>query len=131
MSKYKALDLEGVWQGELEARLIGTWDAKNKRPRYLVTNLPRADFTLEQVCDAYRLRWQVELMFKEWKSYTSLHAFDTSKANIAEGLIWAALLRLSSNATAHIWPNASGRCPSPPAKLPCVSITCSPISSAR
>jgi hypothetical protein len=91
VSKYKALDLEVIWEGELEARLIVTWDAKNKRPRYLVTNLPRADFTLEQVCDAYRLRWQVELMFKEWKSYTSLHAFDTSKANIAEGLIWAAL----------------------------------------
>ena len=90
VSKYKALDLEVVWE-ELEARLIVTWDAKNKRPRYLVTSLPRADFTLEQVCDAYRLRWQVELMFKEWKSYTSLHAFDTSKANIAEGLIWAAL----------------------------------------
>ena len=32
-----------------------------------------------------------QLMFKEWKSYTSLHPFDTSKANIAEGLIWAAL----------------------------------------
>jgi hypothetical protein len=91
VSKYKALDLEVVWEEELEARLIVTWDAKNKRPRYLVTSLPRADFTLEQVCDAYRLRWQVELMFKEWKSYTSLHAFDTSKAHIAEGLIWAAL----------------------------------------
>jgi Transposase DDE domain len=91
VSKYRALDLDVAWEGELEARLIVTWDPKNKRPRYLVTNLPRAQFTLEQICDAYRLRWQVELMFKEWKSYASLHAFDTSKANIAEGLIWAAL----------------------------------------
>jgi len=91
VSKYQALDLDVAWEGELEARVIVTWDAKNKRPRYLVTNLPRAQFTLEQIGDAYRLRWQVELMFKEWKSYTSLHAFDTSKAHIAEGLIWAAL----------------------------------------
>ena len=91
VSKYQALDLDVAWEGELEARVIVTWNAKNKRPRYLVTNLPRAEFTLEQIGDAYRLRWQVELMFKEWKSYTSLHAFDTSKANIAEGLIWAAL----------------------------------------
>ncbi len=30
-------------------------------------------------------------MFKEWKSYTNLHAFDTKKAPIAEGLIWASL----------------------------------------
>lgn len=91
VSKYQALDLDVAWEGDLEARVIVTWDPKNKRPRYLVTNLPRAEFTLEQIGDAYRLRWQVELMFKEWKSYTSLHAFDTSKANIAEGLIWAAL----------------------------------------
>ena len=108
-----------------------TWNAKNKRPRYLVTNLPRAEFTLEQIGDAYRLRWQVELMFKEWKSYTSLHAFDTSKANIAEGLIGPPCALLSSNATARIWPSASGRCRYLPVKWPCVCTTCSPIFSAR
>jgi DDE family transposase len=59
VSKYRALDLDVAWEGELEARLIVTWDPKNKRPRYLVTNLPRAQFTLEQIWDAYRLRWQV------------------------------------------------------------------------
>ena len=30
-------------------------------------------------------------MFKEWKSYANLHAFDTQKAAIAEGLIWASI----------------------------------------
>lgn len=91
VSKYQALDLDVVWEGELQARLIVTWNLKKRRPRYFLTSLPRADFTLEQVCDGYRLRWQVELVFKEWKSYANLHAFDTSKANIAEGLLWAAL----------------------------------------
>lgn len=94
VSKYKAFDVDIVWEERdftLEARLVVTWDAECKRPRYLLTNLPRADFTLAQVCDAYRLRWQVELLFKEWKSYANLHAFDTSNSNIAEGLLWAAL----------------------------------------
>ncbi len=68
-----------------------TWNRKENRPRYLVTNLPRTEFSLEQVCDAYRLRWQVELLFKEWKSYANLHAFDTKNAAIAEGLIWASI----------------------------------------
>lgn len=40
---------------------------------------------------AYRLRWQVELLFKEWKSYANLHAFDTQNPAIVEGLIWAAI----------------------------------------
>jgi hypothetical protein len=60
-------------------------------PRYLVTNLEREAFTPEHVSDGYRLRWQVELLFKEWKSYSNLHAFDTANPNIAEGLIWASL----------------------------------------
>ena len=48
-------------------------------------------FRVGHISDAYRLRWQIELLFKEWKSYANLHAFETSNPHIAEGLIWAAL----------------------------------------
>jgi hypothetical protein len=40
---------------------------------------------------ALTLRWQIELLFTEWKSYANLHAFDTEKGTIAEALTWAAL----------------------------------------
>ena len=43
------------------------------------------------ICLAYKLRWQGELLFKEWKSYTNLHKFDTEKEAISEALIWASL----------------------------------------
>jgi len=59
--------------------------------RYLVINLAREAFTPEQISDGYRLRWQIELLCKEWKSHANLHAFDTGNPNIAEGLIWASL----------------------------------------
>ena len=33
----------------------------------------------------------MELLFKDWKSYAHLHAFDTAKVAIVEGLMWTAI----------------------------------------
>lgn len=57
----------------------------------LCTNLPRTPFSVAVVANLYRFRWQVELLFKEWKSYANLHKFDTANKHIAAGLIWASL----------------------------------------
>jgi hypothetical protein len=57
----------------------------------LCTNLSRTPFSVDLVAKLYRFRWQVELLFKEWKSYANLHKFDTANKHIAAGLIWASL----------------------------------------
>jgi hypothetical protein len=75
----------------LECRLIVTWNPSTQEFQYLATNLPPERYSVYEVAKAYRLRWQVELLFKEWKSYANLHAFDTKNAAIVEGLIWAAI----------------------------------------
>ena len=59
---------------------------------YLHTNLDRAVFSVEDVGKLYRFRWQIELLFKEWKQHANLHRYDTEKENIVEGAIWASLL---------------------------------------
>lgn len=64
---------------------------RDKAMTRLCTNLPRTPFSLDLVARLYRFRWQIELCFKEWKSYANLHKFDTGNAHIAEGLIWAGL----------------------------------------
>ena len=64
---------------------------RDKGGTRLCTNLPRTPFSQELVARLYRFRWQIELCFKEWKSYANLHKFDTANAHIAEGLIWAGL----------------------------------------
>ena len=38
-----------------------------------------------QVMSLYRCRWQVELLFKEWKSHNRLKGFVTGQKAIAEG----------------------------------------------
>jgi len=94
IKKYGIVDIDVSWplkKDELVARLIVSREPEGKTLRYLVTNLPRASFSAAQVMDGYRLRWQVELLFKEWKSHANLHAFDTSNPYIAEGLIWVSL----------------------------------------
>jgi hypothetical protein len=64
---------------------------KERTMTRLCTNLPRTPFSLDLVSRLYRFRWQVELLFKEWKSYANLHKFDTTNEHIAAGLIWASL----------------------------------------
>jgi hypothetical protein len=56
-----------------------------------VTNVPRRVLPARQLIAVYRLRWQVELLFKEWKSYANLHKFSSANPHLVEGLIWASL----------------------------------------
>lgn len=76
---------------------------------WLCTSLPRNRFSPVEVGKVYRLRWQIELVFKEWKSYANLHAFDTANEHIAEGLIWASLAAaILKRFVAHLAQSVSG-----------------------
>ena len=78
--------------GPLQARLILSWSKKEKTWMRLITNLPRSRAGKKQICQCYRLRWQIELLFKECKSFNSLNKFQTNSPYIAMGLMWAALI---------------------------------------
>ena len=94
ISKKGLVDFDVVWgKGgrAFSARLIASWNRSKRECRFLVINLPRSRYRAKAVDQAYRLRWQIELLFKEWKSYANLHAFNTANPAIAEGLVWAAI----------------------------------------
>src|SRR6267378_4264236 len=94
LPKRQRVDLVVQWQVDghpLRLRLIISWNRRTKSFCYFLTNLPPKRYPIEVICRAYKWRWQVELLFKEWKSYANLHAFDTEKPAIVEGLIWAAI----------------------------------------
>src|SRR5256885_4260582 len=102
------LDVEWLIEGEpFRVRLIVRWNPETKCFDYLLTNLHPDRYTISIICLGYKLRWQVELLFKEWKSYTNLHKFDTEKETISEALIWAslsssAIKRFLAHAAAHL-----------------------------
>ncbi len=94
LPKRQRVELVVQWQVDgrpLSLRLIVSWNRRQQAFCYLLTNLPAPRYTLEMICRAYKWRWQVELLFKEWKSYANLHAFDTENPAIVEGLIWTAI----------------------------------------
>lgn len=97
LPKRTSCDLDVCWEyagGSFRCRLISRWNAQRKSHEFLVTNLPRQHFDLNAIEYLYRLRWQIELLFKEWKSFNTLKRFNTQNPAIVEGMIWASLIAL-------------------------------------
>lgn len=94
LPKRRRVELRVSWQledGPLCLRMIVSWNRQTKSFCYLLSNLEAEHYSLDTICRAYKWRWQVELLFKEWKSYANLHAFETTSKEIVEGLIWVAI----------------------------------------
>ena len=75
-------------------RVVGVLVGDTDDFHLYMTNLPREEFSPEQIATLYRARWEVELLFRELKSRYGLEEFDTSKDYIVKIQITAALLTL-------------------------------------
>lgn len=91
--KTQTLDLTVRWPNhDMDFRVIAFWHKKKKRVGFLVTNLPRETVPAHDVIALYRLRWQIELLFKELKSYCNLKKFSTQNKHIVTTLIYASFI---------------------------------------
>lgn len=89
------VDLDVQWKNRPGTyRLIAFWDRKKSAMGYLITKLKGEQFPADKVFELYGLRWQIELFFKELKSYCGLKTFNTQDKAIAESLVWASMLTL-------------------------------------
>lgn len=94
----KLLDMSVKWEKyENTFRVIQFFDRKTRTKGYLMTNLAREQFNAKKVLSLYGLRWQVELFFKELKSYCSLKKCNTVDPNIIKSLIYCSILTLLIN----------------------------------
>lgn len=57
-----------------------------------ITNVCREWMTADKVVDTYRLRWQVELVFKTWKSQYKMDRYKTMRKERMECYLFATLL---------------------------------------
>jgi hypothetical protein len=72
-----------------EARVIGFWSPIGKQYHWYVTNLAAP---AKLIYPLYRLRWQIELIFKSLKATFRLADFTTANTNIIHVLLFAALI---------------------------------------
>ncbi len=62
-----------------------------------ITNVPHTIWKTETVGKAYPIRWQVELIFKSWKSYLHLASIKTKKADTTLCYLYGRMLLILFN----------------------------------
>jgi putative transposase len=78
-------------------RVIGTFDAATERYHLFMTNVPVDRLDAAEIAETYRLRWQVELLFKELKGHYRLDQMPSAKRHVVEALLFAAILTLAAS----------------------------------
>jgi IS4 transposase len=81
---------------------------------WLVTNLTPADFTAEQIATIYRMRWEVEILFRALKSVGRLDQLHSAKLPVIHAFLYASLLAviLAQDISAHMRRLRPGKEPS-------------------
>jgi hypothetical protein len=74
--------------GLLRCRAIGFWNPVEKRYHWYLTNLAVAAYFIYPL---YRLRWQIELIFKAWKQSFNADQISSGEGMIIENLMLASI----------------------------------------
>lgn len=88
-------------------RLVGVRDAKTHEYHLYVTNVPPEKLAASEVALAYRARWEIELLFKAWKTEFRLDELPSRKPEVVEALIYAAVITMLVTRRLHALLRAS------------------------
>jgi len=79
--------------------------SKEKKERLkwilVITNVPQDMLCCEAVCEVYRIRWQIEIIFKAWKSHFSIDKFNTIGKNYLDCLLYGKLIAITVLTSMH------------------------------
>jgi IS4 transposase len=59
-----------------------------------MTNIPVDRLSAEDIASLYGARWEIEMVFKELKSYYRMDQIDSANPDIIKSLIWVSILTL-------------------------------------
>jgi hypothetical protein len=62
---------------------------------WYITNVSAAVWTAEVVATVYRIRWQIELLFKQWKSLLHLHVLTGTRPERIHCLLYGRLITIA------------------------------------
>lgn len=83
-------------------RVVAILNEERGEYHVYLTNVPAGMLEAEDIRATYALRWQVELLFKSWKSFGRLDQLPSANPVVVECLLWASLLTaLASHALYH------------------------------
>lgn len=91
--KFKGRAYRGVQSWHVRTfRLVGIYNEQEKRYHLYITNVPSDRMPALDVAQVYRARWEVELLFKEFKGFYGLEDIPSGKKAIVETLILTTVL---------------------------------------
>jgi hypothetical protein len=73
------------------------------KPRPYLTNLDPLKWTPAAIAELYRLRWQIELVFKELKQCLNLDNLPSKDPHAVQVFAWASLLALALSRCISLW----------------------------
>jgi Transposase DDE domain len=87
-------DLDVVWgkgKDVIGLRLVGIAHT-SRTIRWYLTTVPRSQLSARQIVQVYRLRWLIELLFREIKQATDLGRSFTADADAVQAMTYGAML---------------------------------------
>lgn len=75
----------GIKHGNTESHDAAQWVM-------VMTTLPQDEYPAEKVLDLYRCRWQIELVFKRWKSIMKMHRLKAMDPDLVKTVLLCRLL---------------------------------------
>ena len=90
------LDMDAQWRKpEVSLRLVSFCLPDESGHMHLLTTLGRKQVSAHALAELYRLRWQVELLFREFKSHSGLTRWNTRSESLTRAMIWLSVITVT------------------------------------